>query len=154
MNSFAGVEYIPEPQHDERYSTEWVPEFSRRARGFAVYAALRELGRGGVAELVERCCRCARLMGEELARDPRVTLLNEVVLNQVLVRFATDGGNVTDEVIDAVQREGTCWMSGTEWEGEPAMRISVCNWRTTEDDIRRSARAILAQAGAVAQASR
>ncbi len=147
MNSFAGAEYIPQPQHDERYPAEWVPEFSRRARGFAVYAALRELGRRGVAELVERCCGCARLMADELARDPRVTVLNDVVLNQVLVRFARDGANVTDDVIEAVQREGTCWMSGTEWEGEPAMRISVCNWRTTEDDILRSARAILAQAG-------
>jgi glutamate/tyrosine decarboxylase-like PLP-dependent enzyme len=145
MNSFAGAEYIPQPQHDERQQADWVPEFSRRARGFAVYAALRELGRGGVAALVERCCRCARLMAEELARDPRVALLNKVVLNQVLVRFVCDGTNVTDEVIDAVQREGTCWMSGSQWEGEPAMRISVCNWRTTEDDIRRSARAILAQ---------
>jgi glutamate/tyrosine decarboxylase-like PLP-dependent enzyme len=153
MNSFAGAEYIPQPQHDERYQAEWVPEFSRRARGFAVYAALRELGRRGVAELVERCCGCARLMAEELARDPWVTVLNDVVLNQVLVRFARDGANVTVEVIEAVQREGTCWMSGTEWEGEPAMRISVCNWRTTEDDIRRSARAILAQAGVAAGAS-
>jgi glutamate/tyrosine decarboxylase-like PLP-dependent enzyme len=149
MNSFAGAEYIPGPQHDERHPAEWVPEFSRRARGFVVYAALRELGRDGVAALVERCCRCARLMAEELARDPRVTLLNDVVLNQVLVRFDCNGANVTDEVIDTVQREGTCWMSGTEWEGEPAMRISVCNWRTTEDDIRRSARAILAQVGRV-----
>jgi glutamate/tyrosine decarboxylase-like PLP-dependent enzyme len=154
MNSFAGAEYIPQPQHDERYQAEWVPEFSRRARGFAVYAALRELGRRGVAELVERCCSCARLMAKELARDPRVTVLNDVVLNQVLVRFARDGANITDEVIEAVQREGTCWMSGTEWEGQPAMRISVCNWRTTEDDIRRSARAILAQAGVAARASR
>jgi glutamate/tyrosine decarboxylase-like PLP-dependent enzyme len=154
MNSFAGAEYIPQPQHDERYQAEWVPEFSRRARGFSVYAALRELGRRGVAELVERCCSCARLMAEELARDPRVTVLNDVVLNQVLVRFARDGANVTDEVIEAVQREGTCWMSGTEWEGQPAMRISVCNWRTTEDDIRRSSRAILAQAGVAARASR
>ena len=153
MNSFVGAEYIPPPQHDERQPAEWVPEFSRRARGFAVYAALRELGRGGVAALVERCCGCARLMAEELARDPRVTVLNNVVLNQVLVRFACDGANVTDEVIDKVQREGTCWMSGTEWEGEPAMRISVCNWRTTEDDIRRSARAILAQVGIAARAS-
>jgi glutamate/tyrosine decarboxylase-like PLP-dependent enzyme len=153
MNSFAGAEYIPQPQHDERHQAEWVPEFSRRARGFAVYAALRELGRRGVAELVERCCGCARLMAEELARDPSVTVLNDVVLNQVLVRFARDGANVTDEVIDAVQREGTCWMSGTEWEGEPVMRISVCNWRTTEDDIRRSARAILAQVDNAAQAS-
>jgi glutamate/tyrosine decarboxylase-like PLP-dependent enzyme len=153
MNSFASAEYIPPPQRDERQPAEWVPEFSRRARGFVVYAALRELGRTGVAALIERCCGCARLMAEELARDPRVTVLNEVVLNQVLVRFACDGANVTDEVIDAVQREGTCWMSGTEWEDEPAMRISVCNWRTTEDDIRRSARAILAQVGIAAGAS-
>jgi hypothetical protein len=71
----------------------------------------------------------------------------------VLVRFASDGANVTDEVIDSVQREGTCWMSGTTWEGEPAMRISVCNWRTTEDDIRRSANAILAPLGNAARAS-
>ena len=153
MNSFAVAEYIPQPQHDERYQAEWVPEFSRRARGFAVYAALRELGRRGVAELVDRCCACARLMAEELARDPRVTVLNDVVLNQVLVRFARDGANVTDEVIQAVQREGTCWMSGTEWEGEPAMRISVCNWRTTKDDIRRSSRAILAQANVAVRPS-
>jgi glutamate/tyrosine decarboxylase-like PLP-dependent enzyme len=145
MNSFAGAEYIPLPEHDERFQAEWVPEFSRRARGFAMYAALRQLGRSGVAELVERCCRCARLMADELARDPRVTVLNEVVFNQVLVRFAPDGANVTEEVMDAVQREGTCWMSGTEWDGQPAMRISVSNWRTTEDDIRRSARAILAE---------
>ncbi len=146
MDSFTGAVYIPPPQHDERNQAEWVPEFSRRARGFAVYAALRVLGRRGVAELVERCCACARLMAGELARDPRATILNDVVLNQVLVRFARDGANVTDAVIDAVQREGTCWMSGTEWNGERAMRISVCNWRTTEDDIRRSAKAILDQA--------
>ena len=153
MNSFAGAEYIPQPKHDERYEAEWVPEFSRRARGFAVYAALRELGRGGVAALVERCCAGARLMAEELTRDPRATILNDVVLNQVLVRFACDGANVTDDVIDSAQREGTCWMSGTTWDGEPAMRISVCNWRTTEDDIRRSAEAILAQVGSAAQSS-
>ncbi|HET7051825.1 MAG TPA: aminotransferase class V-fold PLP-dependent enzyme [Solirubrobacteraceae bacterium] len=153
MNSFVGAEYIPPPQHDERHAAEWVPEFSRRARGFSVYAALRELGRGGVAALVERCCGCAQLMAEELARDPRVTVLNDVVLNQVLVRFACDGANVTDEVIDAVQHEGTCWMSGTVWEAEPAMRISVSNWRTTEDDIRRSASAILAQVDSAARAS-
>jgi glutamate/tyrosine decarboxylase-like PLP-dependent enzyme len=153
MNSFAEAEYIPAPQHDERNPAEWVPEFSRRARGFAVYAALRELGRAGVSELVQRCCDCARLMAEELARDPRVTVLNEVILNQVLVRFACDGKNISHQVIDAAQREGTCWMSGTEWDGEPAMRISVCNWRTTEDDIRRSASAILAQLATAAPAS-
>jgi glutamate/tyrosine decarboxylase-like PLP-dependent enzyme len=145
MNSFAEADYIPRPQHDERYPADWVPEFSRRARGFSVYAALRELGRVGISELIERCCDCARVMAEELARDRRVTVLNDVILNQVLVRFAHGRENITHQVIDAAQREGTCWMSGTEWDGEPAMRISVCNWRTTEDDIRRSARAILAQ---------
>jgi hypothetical protein len=92
-------------------------------------------------------------MAEELARDSRITVLNDVVLNQVLVRFACDGANVTDEVIDAVQREGTCWMSGTEWDGEPAMRISVCNWRTTEDDIRLSATAIMTQVDMATHAS-
>jgi hypothetical protein len=71
----------------------------------------------------------------------------------VLVRFACGGANVSDNVIDSAQREGTCWMSGTTWDGEPAMRISVCNWRTTEDDIRRSAEAILAQVGSAAQSS-
>jgi len=146
MNSFAGVEYIPQPEHGERYQSEWVPEFSRRARGFTVYAAIRELGRLGVADLVERCCSHARLMADLLGAEESVTLLNDVVLNQVLVRFHAGGANITDEVMEAVQREGTCWMSGTLWDAEPAMRISVCNWRTTEDDIRRSAEAILAQA--------
>jgi glutamate/tyrosine decarboxylase-like PLP-dependent enzyme len=146
MNSFAGAVYIPEPEHDERYQAEWVPEFSRRARGIAIYAAIRELGRRGVAELVERCCANARLMADALHGVDGVTVLNDVVFNQVLVRFAVDGANVTDQVIDAVQREGTCWMSATQWDGEPAMRISVCNWRTSADDIHRSARAILAQA--------
>jgi glutamate/tyrosine decarboxylase-like PLP-dependent enzyme len=146
MNSFAGAEYIPEPEHDERYQAEWVPEFSRRARGIAVYAAIRELGRRGVAELVERCCANARLMADALRGEDCVTVLNDVVFNQVLVRFGANGANVTDRVVDAVQREGTCWMSGTQWDGGPAMRISVCNWRTGEDDIRRSAQTILAQA--------
>lgn len=154
MSSFAGAEYIPQPQHDERYQAEWVPEFSRRARGFAVYAALRHLGRRGVAELIERCCECARLMADELAREPHVTVLNDVVLNQVLVRFAHDGSNFTDKVIQAVQSEGTCWLSGTLWEGEPAMRISICNWRTSEDDVRRSATAILEQTGIAARTFR
>jgi aromatic-L-amino-acid decarboxylase len=146
MNSFEGAAYIPGPEQDERNQSEWVPEFSRRARGFTVYAAIRELGRAGVADLVERCCSHARLMAELLGGEEGVTVLNDVVLNQVLVRFERDGSNATDDVMRAVQREGTCWMSGTTWDGERAMRISVCNWRTTEDDIRRSAAAILAQA--------
>jgi glutamate/tyrosine decarboxylase-like PLP-dependent enzyme len=151
MNSFEGAAYIPRREHDERYQSEWVPEFSRRARGFTVYAALRELGRRGAADLVERCCAHARLMAELLAANDGVDVLNEVVLNQVLVRFGRDADNTTDEVMRAVQRDGTCWMSGTRFGGEAAMRISVCNWRTTEEDIRRSAAAILACATTVAR---
>jgi aromatic-L-amino-acid decarboxylase len=151
MSSFAGAEYIPLPEHDERNQSEWVPEFSRRARGFTVYAAIRQLGRRGVAELVDRLCANARLMAELLDAEDGVTVLNDVVFNQVLVRFGREEANATDAVLEAVQRDGTCWMSGTEWDGEPAMRISVCNWRTSEDEIRRSAHAILAQVRATAQ---
>jgi glutamate/tyrosine decarboxylase-like PLP-dependent enzyme len=150
MNAFEGAAYIPGRAHDERNQSEWVPEFSRRARGFTVYAALRELGRRGVADLVERCCAHARLMADLLAGDDGVTVLNDVVLNQVLVRFGHDADNATDEIMRAVQRDGTCWMSGTRFGGEAAMRISVCNWRTTEEDIRRSAAAVLACATKVA----
>jgi glutamate/tyrosine decarboxylase-like PLP-dependent enzyme len=142
LSSIAGAEYIPPIEHGERYSAEWVPEFSRRARGFPVYAAIRSLGRKGVADLVERCCGCAHLMASTLSETDGAEVLNEVTLNQVLVRFTRDGVNVSDDVLEAVQREGTCWMSGTTWEGQPAMRISVCNWRTTEEDIRRSAASI------------
>jgi glutamate/tyrosine decarboxylase-like PLP-dependent enzyme len=150
LSSFSGANYIPPAEHGERYNGDWVPEFSRRARGFPVYAAIRSLGRSGVAELVERCCGCAQLMGSLLATSEGAEVLNDVVLNQVLVRFVRDGANVTDEVIARVQEEGTCWMSGTSWDGQPAMRISICNWRTTEDDIRRSAEAIAAAAAAPA----
>jgi hypothetical protein len=110
-------------------------------------------GAAGLPRWSSAAVACARVMAGELTRDPRVTVLNDVVLDQVLVRFTSDGANVTDDVIDAVQRDGKCWMGGTEWEGELAMRISVCNWRTSEDDIRRSASVILAQVGNVARAS-
>src|SRR4051794_397786 len=122
LSSFSGATYIPPAEHGERYNADFVPEFSRRARGFPVYAAIRSLGRTGVAELVERCCACAQLMAEQLAELEGAEVLNEVTLNQVLVRFRRDGANVSDEVMHAVQREGTCWVSGTTWRGEPAMR--------------------------------
>jgi glutamate/tyrosine decarboxylase-like PLP-dependent enzyme len=142
LSSFSGAHYIPPAEHGERYNADFVPEFSRRARGFPVYAAIRSLGRRGVAELVERCCECAQLMGSALSEMDGAEVLNDVTLNQVLVRFTRDGVNVSDEVMNAIQEEGTCWMSGSSWEGEPVTRISVSNWRTTEDDIRRSAAAI------------
>lgn len=126
-----------------RDALDWGPEFSRRARGFAVYAALRSLGRRGVADLVERSCAHARLFAE-LLEASGATILNDVVLNQVLVRFRD--GETTREVIRRVQEDGTCWLGGTEWQGEHAMRISVSNWRTTREDVERSVAAILAAA--------
>jgi glutamate/tyrosine decarboxylase-like PLP-dependent enzyme len=135
--------YLVQGDDGERDEMDWTPEFSRRARGFAVYAALRSLGRSGVAGLIERSCAHARRFAE-LLEAGGATLLNEVVLNQVLVRF--DDGEHTREVIRQVQDDGTCWLGGTEWEGEHAMRISVSNWRTTGEDVERSAAAILAAA--------
>ncbi|MEO8033664.1 MAG: aminotransferase class V-fold PLP-dependent enzyme [Acidobacteriota bacterium] len=134
--------YLEQTTGAERDSVDWGPEFSRRARGVAVYAALRYLGREGVAALVDRCCDHAQRMAGLLAADPRVRVLNDVVLNQVLVRFDDDDAR-TREVVAAVQREGTCWLAGTTWHDRAAMRISVCNWATTEEDIRTSAEAIL-----------
>ncbi|HEX8170025.1 MAG TPA: aminotransferase class V-fold PLP-dependent enzyme [Thermoanaerobaculia bacterium] len=134
--------YLVQTSGIERDAVDWVPEFSRRARGVTVYAALRTLGRRGVAELVERCCARARQMAELLRRDPRVTILNDVKLNQVLVRFGDDD-ELTRRVVAGVQAEGTCWLGGTTWQGLAAMRVSVSNWATNEDDIERSAAAIL-----------
>jgi glutamate/tyrosine decarboxylase-like PLP-dependent enzyme len=127
----------------ERDEMDWTPEFSRRARGFAVYAALSSLGRSGVAEIVERSCEHARLFAK-LLEEGGATILNDVVLNQVLVRF--DDGERTGEVIRRVQEDGTCWLGGTDWQGEHAMRVSVSNWRTTREDVERSAAAVLAAA--------
>jgi glutamate/tyrosine decarboxylase-like PLP-dependent enzyme len=129
-----------------RDQLDWNPEFSRRARGFAVYAAIRSLGRSGISELVERCCSHARRFGVELGAAPDIEVLNDVVLNQVLVRFLDPAGDHdarTRAVIQAVQDDGTCWLSGTTWHGVSAMRISVSSWATTSDDVERSIEAIL-----------
>ena len=115
-------------------------ESSRRARGFAVWAAVRELGATGVSDLVDRCCRLARRFAEGLA-DGGVRIVNDVVLNQVLADVGPDAR--TDAIIDAVQREGTCWLGGTTWRGRRLMRVSVSNWSTTEADVDRSVQAIL-----------
>jgi glutamate/tyrosine decarboxylase-like PLP-dependent enzyme len=136
------------PAHESaRHNHNWVPEASRRARGFPVYAALRSLGRNGLADLVDRCCHLARRMADQLRTAPGVQILNDVVLNQVLVRFSPPNGGDADaftaEVIRRVQQDGTCWLGGTTWHGLHAMRISVSNWSTTESDIDISARAIL-----------
>ena len=132
-----------------RDPVDWTPEFSRRARAIPVYAALRSLGRSGVADLVERCCEHAREFAAQLGAATGVEVLNDVVLNQVLVRFLDEGGDhdaLTRRVVESVQENGTCWMSGTSWHGMAAMRISVSNWQTNSQDVTRSVAAILSAA--------
>jgi glutamate/tyrosine decarboxylase-like PLP-dependent enzyme len=138
--------YLVHGTGGERDALDWTPEHSRRARGFAVYAAVRSLGRLGVAELVERCCALAGRFAERLAAADGVEVCNQVVLNQVLVRFrAADGDHDahTRRVVERVQQDGTCWLSGTTWQGRAAMRVSVSNWSTDEADVDRSVAAIL-----------
>ena len=134
--------YLVQTQGIERDAVDWVPEFSRRGRGITVYATLRALGRVGVEDLVDRCCARARQMADVLRAAPGVEVLNDVVLNQVLVRFAGDD-DVTRRVIAGVQQDGTCWLGGTTWQDKAAMRISVSNWSTTAEDAARSTEAIL-----------
>jgi glutamate/tyrosine decarboxylase-like PLP-dependent enzyme len=124
-----------------RAAADFVPESSRRARGFATWAALRELGRSGVADLVDRCCRNAQLFAERLAAVDGFDIANDVVLNQVLVGF--DDDTLTDPVVEAVQSSGECWMGATTWLGRRLMRISVSSWRTTGEDVDRSVAAIV-----------
>lgn len=123
-----------------RNPSDFTPELSRRARGVEVWAALHTLGRRGLAELVERCCAQARRFARELQAGG-AQVLNDVVLNQVLVAFG-DAAR-TRRVIDAVQRDGTCWCGPTVWQGRTAMRISVSSWATTDADVTRSIAAIL-----------
>jgi glutamate/tyrosine decarboxylase-like PLP-dependent enzyme len=137
----------------ERDPFEWTPEFSRRARGFTVYAAIKHLGRSGIRDMVERCCARARQMADLLRKYPSVEILNDVVLNQVLVRFK-NSDDFTRTVIQRVQQDGTCWLGGTTWHNMAAMRISVSNWSTTEKDIELSAQAILRAAAIVAESSK
>ena len=151
-----GAAYYVESAGAERDNYNWVPESSRRARGFTVHAALQSLGRSGLAAMIERGSTLAGRMADRLAEAPGVTILNDVVLNQVLVRFTppgvaesaatapnTDIDAFTRKVIGAVQADGTCWLGGTTWHGMAAMRISVSNWSTTEADADVSVEAIL-----------
>ena len=140
--------YLVKADGAGRDPVDGAPEFSRRARGLPVYATLQQLGTDGVEALIDRCCDLARRFADRLAVSPDVTVLNDVVLNQVLIRFRDDD-SVTREVIARVQREGTCWLGGTTWKGLAAMRISVSSHLTTEEDVDRSAAAILRCLGQV-----
>jgi glutamate/tyrosine decarboxylase-like PLP-dependent enzyme len=130
--------YLPKGEHRE--PSQYVPELSRRARGVEIWAALKSLGRAGLAEMIERDCRCAKRFANGLAAAG-YEVLNEVVLNQVLVSFGA--ADATRRVIEAVQADGACWCGATVWQGRTAMRISVCSWLTTEADVDRSLTAIL-----------
>ncbi len=124
-----------------RNPSDYTPELSRRARGVDVWAALRTLGRQGVVELIDRCCRHARRFAEGFS-DAGFRVLNDVVLNQVLVRFGDDA--TTRRIIDDIRDDGTCWCGVTVWQGKTAMRISVCGWATTEADVEASLEAMIA----------
>jgi len=151
----SGIVFVREPQHlrgamsmsaaylvsgARRDPYDYTPEFSRRARGVEVWAALRSLGREGLADLIERSCRHASRFAEGL-RSAGYVILNDVVINQVLVSFGDP--ETTRQVIAAVQADGTCWVGGTLWQGQTAMRISVSSWATTNDDVERSLAAIV-----------
>jgi glutamate/tyrosine decarboxylase-like PLP-dependent enzyme len=135
------------PQSAGREPSDHTPELSRRGRGIEVWAALRALGRSGVSALLERSCRQARRFAAGLGAAGH-EVLNDVVLNQVLVSFGSD--ERTLRTIAALQREGTCWCGGTTWHGRTAMRISVCSWATTDEDVERSLEAILRVAASLA----
>jgi glutamate/tyrosine decarboxylase-like PLP-dependent enzyme len=142
------AEYLPSLS-PFRNPADYTPELSRRARGVEVWAALRALGRDGVAELIERNCRQARRFAEGL-RAGGYRVLNEIALNQVLVAFGDAA--TTQRVIAAIQDDGTCWCGGTVWQGETAMRISVSSWATTDDDVEKSIAAMLRAAKAAGEA--
>jgi glutamate/tyrosine decarboxylase-like PLP-dependent enzyme len=128
------------PPAERRDPSDYTPELSRRARGVEVWAALRTLGRSGVAEMVERACRCARRFADGM-REAGYPPLNDVVFNQALFSFGDDA--TTRRIITAIQEDGTCWCGVTVCQGRTAMRLSVSNWATTETDIDRSVEAIV-----------
>jgi glutamate/tyrosine decarboxylase-like PLP-dependent enzyme len=161
-----GYAFVAEPaahreamSHRESYLThaaeardqmDWNPEWSRRARGFATYAALRELGRNGIAELVERCCGHAHSLVTQIGRLPGAEMLAEPIINQGLVRFPDmrsgasdeDHDRRTDEVIAGIRKSGEAYFGGVTWRGRRAMRVSVCNWQTTDEDVDRVVKAV------------
>jgi glutamate/tyrosine decarboxylase-like PLP-dependent enzyme len=138
------AEYLPTVS-EHRNPSDFTPELSRRARGVEVWAALKSLGRNGLADLIERTCRHARRFADGLS-GAGYQVLNDVVLNQVLVSFGLP--EVTNQVIAAVQSDGTCWCGGTVWQGRTAMRISISSWATTDQDVDKSLEAMLRVAAA------
>jgi len=140
--------YLPIAAEGERDPSHYVPELSRRARGFATWAMIKHLGRSGIAAMVERHCHVARIMSGMLAAEPGIELLNDVVLNQIIVRFGSGetterGDQLTRDTISRIQSEGECFAGGAVWRGRQIMRLSVISWETDVDEGKRSAQAII-----------
>jgi glutamate/tyrosine decarboxylase-like PLP-dependent enzyme len=138
--------YLPEGA--ERHPADYVPELSRRARGFATWAMIKSLGRAGIAEMVSRHCAQARRMAECVAAEPGVDVLNDVVLNQVAIALGTDldvaqADALTQRTIARIQKEGVCFVGGAHWRGRQIVRVSVISANTTDADVDASAEAIL-----------
>jgi glutamate/tyrosine decarboxylase-like PLP-dependent enzyme len=142
--------YLPPAPDAQRDPFDWVPEMSRRARAFTLYAAIRELGADGIAAMIERCCDLARRLAQRLGQAEGVRILNQVVLNQVLVGVGDP--DVTRDVVARLAADGTMWAGGTMFHGQPAVRVSVSNWSTRADDIDAAAEAILRCAAAARDA--
>lgn len=141
--------YLPTSDGDERNPSDYVPELSRRARGFATWAMIRHLGRDGIAEMVTRACDLAQRFAARLAAEPDIAILNDVVLNQVAVRLGTDldtttADRLTKEAIARIQRDGVCFVGGAQWQGAWIIRLSLSGHATTEADVDVSADAIIA----------
>jgi glutamate/tyrosine decarboxylase-like PLP-dependent enzyme len=136
-----GASYLPPVAEGERDPTHYVPELSRRARGFTTWTLLRHFGRAGIADLVERCCRLAALIAERVAAEPGIQVINEVTLNQVVLRFGDDDEK-TLATIAQLQKDGIAFAGGSKWRERWLMRISVSGYSTTEADAERAAEAI------------
>lgn len=130
--------YLPQGKHRE--PSQFTPELSRRSRGVEVWAALYSLGKSGLIDLIDRTCRFANIFADGL-RKAGYEILNEVVINQVLVKFGTP--DETKKIIQEIQNDGTCWCGITEWQGNTAMRISISSWATTEEDVQMSLKAMI-----------
>jgi glutamate/tyrosine decarboxylase-like PLP-dependent enzyme len=144
--------YLVQAEGGVRDQMDWNPDFSRRARGLGVYATLRSLGRSGVDDMIDRTCWLARLFAEKLGVSELAEVVNDVVFNQVLIRWPAPDGDqdaFTDRILAAIQADGTAYFSGTTWKGKRFMRISVADWATDESDVERAVAALLRCATAV-----
>lgn len=141
--------YLPEAEEGIRDPAQYVPELSRRARGFATWAIIKSLGRQGISEVVGRHCRLAKRFAQILSQEDGISIVNTVVINQVIVRFGLPEQNddtkdsLTQRTIKAIQDQGVCYLGGSVWKGQWVMRISIVSWRTQDTDVDRSARSII-----------